>query len=301
LDQLAADFRYARNLVTADECEQWLAGIGVSADEFSEHIVRRSFVAPTGLFDGGASDVERGAVVMDKDQARSFRVDLLLSDKFPPMSSALAWRIALRCENTPAPEAAKVAAQRTLGLENLRLAGLAREDRLAQPGEAAKLIDELPFLEALFQTQTQALLTPEHQHRVLTNLRLPLLRFDLEILELESEAAAREAFLCIKEDGITLDELAAQNHHPLRKRTSFLEEFPQDWQQGLLSATPGAALPPIQVDEGFQLCRLVSKRDPALTDPAVLRRVNDSLLQAHFRELESRHVRWHVNLEIEAS
>jgi len=301
LDQLATDFRYTRNLVTADECEQWLAALGVTSDEFADHFVRLGLAGPSGLFADTTQQNESAPLpaVMDPDMARSFRVDWLLSDEFPEMARALAWRVALQCDGRPAPDDGDLAVQRRRGLANQRCTGLELEDWLAQGEGATGWFDELPVLEALFQAESQAFLTPRNQQRALAGLRLPLFRFELEVLELESQAAAGEAFLCVTEDGIPLSELAAQNHQSLHRVTSFLEDLPEDWQQPLLSASPGQALPPFAVGDGFQLCRLLAKQDPVLTDPGVLARVNTSLLRGHFQELEQQHIQWQVNLEVE--
>jgi len=298
LDQLAAEFRYAHNWVSADECEQGLDALGVTSDEFADHFVRCALAGPGGLFAGAAppdaSAPDSG--VMDAEAARSFRIDLLLSGAFPAMARAIAWRVALQCEGRPAPDAGAVAAQKAHGLENQRLTAM---DWLA-PGEAvAGWLEELAVLEALFRTESRVFLNPRNQGRALADMRLQLVRLELEVLELETETAAREAFLCASEDGVTLAELAAQSGHLLRRMARFLEDLPPDWQQALMSAAPGQTLRPFADGGGYQLCHLVAKRDPALSDAEVQARVNGSLLRAHFQELENHHIQWHINLKAE--
>jgi len=110
LDKLASEFRYARNLVTAEECEQWLAGLGLSAEDFGEHIVRCSLAGVSDLFAGNVNEFLAGQASradtpqpqesptpppLDDEQARCFWIDLVLSVGFQEMARALAWRVAL--------------------------------------------------------------------------------------------------------------------------------------------------------------------------------------------------------------
>ena len=305
-----------------------LAGLpGLTLDDFAGHVLRCGLAGVNDLFASpvgqasrlpvpGASRpsrphaphaeaalpdaANRNEPPMDEELARSFRINLILSEKFHKMARALAWRLALNCEDALSPSHANTSAQKPRLAESPNAPHGNSENCLLQWQGHEASWEELLALEARFQAASQALLTPENQRRALASLRLPLMRLNLGILELESEAAAREAFLCATEDGIPLEALAAENRHAFRSVTDFLEALPEDWQQAVLSASPGAVLRPFRVGDGFQLCRLVSKKDPSLADPTVLSRVDASLLSAHFQELENRHIRWHVNLELDA-
>ena len=298
LEGLAEEFRYAHDLVSAEECEQWLAARGLSVDDFSAFCVCKYWSQPdcAAAIRPAAPPDEISALETD---ARQLRTCLILSDEFPSLARALAWRVALACENHLATDNPAVARWREHFLSAHALTEKDLPDWIAQWGGAMEWFQELAALEAQFAEESQRLLTLNQQQRALEPLRLHLLRLELEILEFQSPAASREAYLCAREERLTLAQLAEQIDIPPRLATCYLEEVPEAWQTPLLSASPGEVLPAFNSEQGFQVCRLVSKTNPSLADPVVLARVNAAILRARFMDLEARHVRWHLNLEVE--
>jgi hypothetical protein len=307
LEELASQFRYRRDLITAEECEQWLAMRGLTLDDFSEHIQQtywasQSLSPEINTGDKTTEAIPRDCAVTSADfeeddpqGTRRFRVGLLLSDDFNEMARALAWRVAVAGEGIRHPSDAAVSEARLDFLASHHLDEGTLPGWIKHWGGSADWFEELLRLEAGFQTESQGLLTTENQRRALAAMRLPLLRLEIEVLELASEAAAREAFLCASDDGTPLSELAEHSHYSLRSLSGLLEELPEPWQPSLLNAAPGAVLPPFASQDGFKLCRLVSKRDPTFTDRDVLDRVNAAILRAHYQELEARCIRWNMS------
>ncbi len=70
-------------------------------------------------------------------------------------------------------------------------------------------------------------------------LRLPLTRFETEMIELESRDAAREALFCVREDGMSMEEVATEGGYPYRHADFILEDLPVDAQQRFLSVSAG--------------------------------------------------------------
>jgi hypothetical protein len=112
------------------------------------------------------------------------------------------------------------------------------------------------------------------------------------MVELESLVAAREAFLCVRDDGISMEEVAKEGHYPFRRYTRLAEEIPLEDQQRFLSASRGDLLDPIERGDGFQLFRILGKMEPNLDDPVVRGRADERILDRHFAELVSRHLQW---------
>ena len=69
--------------------------------------------------------------------------------------------------------------------------------------------------------------------RELVALRLPLTRFETEVIELESRDAAQEALFCVREDGMSMEEVAVEGHYPYRRVDFLLEDIPIDVQQNI--------------------------------------------------------------------
>jgi hypothetical protein len=121
---------------------------------------------------------------------------------------------------------------------------------------------------------------------------MPLMRFDLELIEVDSRDAAREVFECVSADGEPMDEVASGAGYPYRRTRVFYEDLPEDLQPRLLSTRPGEVLDPVERDGLFELCRLVGKTDLDLADNEVRHRVEAKIVERHFSELVERFVRW---------
>ncbi len=159
-------------------------------------------------------------------------------------------------------------------------------------GRDAVWFNEMLEREALFGRQFEALLSVGSRERMLHTLRMPLMRFDLELIEVDSRNAAREVFECVDVDGEPMEEVASAAGYPYRRSHVFYEDLPEDLQPRLLSARPGEILEPIEREGRFELCRLVGKTELDLSDDEVRRRVEAKIVERHFSELVARFVRW---------
>src|SRR5207244_590771 len=119
-------------------------------------------------------------------------------------------------------------------------------------------------------------------------LRLPLTRFETEVIELESLDAAREALFCVREDGMSMEEVATEGRYPYRRADFLLEDLPVDAQQRFVSVSAGDILGPLARRNGFELCRVINKIEPQADDPNVQSRIDQRLLARHFSELARR-------------
>jgi hypothetical protein len=222
---------------------------------------------------------------------RWFCVDLLLSDEFELMARRLAWRVAARVQAGEPFEASEPPPAPPLAWNPAE-----SEDRVLSADPAWEV--ELAELEAAFTSCCRTALTPEARKRMHASLRMSLVRLELEVLELDTEAAAREAFLCAGQDGQPLAPVAEAGGYPLRPLCAFVEDLPEDWRQPVLSAYPGTVLRPFKRDKGYDLCRVRAKQEPPLDNAEVGKRVDDALLRRHLDELEARHVQWQIALEV---
>ena len=294
-------FRFARDLVSAEECDRWLAQRGLSFEDLTASVTRRlrAELAP--------EDEAPNPPEPDAWDATRFRTDALLADEFTGWARGLGWRVALACEQgaLPADETAGKPSQNGKVRDGSRGRGsvaVPQQDRDShRPTSAAtgSLADLWPELEERFTAACAALVTPERRRRELTTQRLQLLRLEISAAEFESGAAAREAFLCAREDGAALAEVATANGFPVAAHEVFLGDLTPDWQQALISAKPGDVVAPLTADGRAVVLQLLGKREPSLDDPAVCRRLDADLRRQHFGELEAKHVRWLINVEVE--
>jgi len=288
VDEIAGDYRYGRDLTTAEECERWLMDRGLSVEDFQAHCLRVYWEKQLAGDEGGGGN---GADDEPEEVARWFEVDLLLSDDFDRLARQLAWRAALACDH----HLRDISTQPTAASTTL------------PPGDSDGIssgvattpdrIEELRRMEDTFQTRCRELLTVENQRRCLASLRLPLTRFELDILQLDEDLAAREAYLCITQDHMSLAEVAVEADYELSSLSTLLQDLRQEWQPIVLSAAVGTVLPPFGSGEERFLCLVTSKQEPTLDRPEVETRVNRTILRQHFMELEARHVQWQIRVD----
>jgi hypothetical protein len=143
------------------------------------------------------------------------------------------------------------------------------------------------------------LLVPQARQHELMTVRLHLTRFEIELIELESRDAAREALFCVREDGMSMEEVATEGRYPYRRAEFLLEDLPADSQQKYLSISQGDLMEPIPHGDGFQLCRVLKKIEPRLEDPKVKLRVDQRLLDRYFSDLTTQYT--HPRLSVPVS
>jgi hypothetical protein len=285
ISSAAEAFRYEYDLITTEETEAWLAKRGLTLDDFSEYFTRQYCVTAI-----------RESVVPDQveyqcassDLRRSFLAELILSGDLDRITTDLMARLAARCAGQePTPEAIAAEERKFLHRNSIKTAH--RANWLKKLGRDSKWLDEMLAIEAAYRTHCDRLLVPEARQHELMALRLPLTRFEIEVIELESRDAAQEALFCVQHDGMSMEEVASEGRYPYRRSEFLLEDLPVDAQKRFLSVSAGNVLEPIGRAEGFEVCRVVEKIEPQPDDPAVKLRIDQRLLGRHFSELMSKY------------
>src|SRR6266496_4050128 len=281
----AEAFRYQYDLITAEETEAWLANRSLTFDDFSDYFTRQYFA--TAIREKVAPD-EMEYQCASPDLRRSFLTELILSGDLDRMTSDLMARLAARCAGQePTPEA--VAAEERKFLHRNSINPAQRANWLKKLGRDSKWLDEMLTIEAAYRTHCDRLLVPEARQHELMALRLPLTQFEIEVIELESHDAAKEALFCVQQDGMSMEEVATEGGYPYRRLQFLLEDVPVDAQQRFLSVSAGNVLEPIARGDGFELYRVVSKIEPHADDPTVKSRIDQRLINRHFSELMSKY------------
>lgn len=267
VDEAVDAFRYARDLVSGEECEAWLAARDLAFSDLVECVTRR---LQAELVDGEAAEeaepIEEEAPI---DGSR-LRVDALLADEFGSWARHLARRAAAAAE-----------------------AG-------ADPGPEVPVRELWSAMDRAYRAAAEAVLTAEARQRELAGHRMGLMRLHLEVAEFDSEAAAREAWCCVREDGLELAAVARENGLPAQAIERFLGDLPPEWATLVQSARTGDVVLH-RPDEGSWVAVAVkARREPSLDDPAVVERVDAALTERHFHDLESKYIRWRLSVEVEA-
>jgi hypothetical protein len=287
ISSAAEAFRYEYDLITAEETETWLANRGLTLDDFADYLTREHY-ASTLHEEIIPDEIEYPSAGAELRQ--SFLAALILSGELDRMTGDLIVRLAARCAGKEPPSDALVTEKRKFHHRNgITSAELA--DWLEQLKRDSKWLDEMLAMEAAYRKHCDTLLIPEARQRELLALRLPLTKFETEMIEVESLDAAREALFCVREDGMSMEEVASEGGYPYRRTDFILEDLPVDAQHRFLSVSAGEMLKPVARGDGFELCRILKKIEPQLDDPNVKSRIDQRLLDRHFAELTGKYTR----------
>ena len=281
----AEEFRYRHDLITAEETEKWLANRGLTFEDFSDYFARQYCV---GAVDESFSSEQIAYTSATRELRHLFIAELILSGALEDMTNKLMWRLAARCAgNEPTSEA--IAAEKRKFLNRIAIEPAQLTSWLEEMGRDSQWLDQMLAVEAAYEAHCYAVLVPEARQRELMALRLRLTRFEIELIELESHDAAREALFCVREDGMSLEEVATEGRYPYRRANFLLEDLPADAQQKYLSVSQGDLLEPMPHSDGFELCRVIKKVEPRLEDPTVKLRIDQRLLNQYFSDLTTKH------------
>ena len=292
----AEEFRYRHDLITAEETEAWLAHRGLTFNDFSDYFARQYCLS---ALKESSSLEEIEHVSADPELRDTFVTELILSGALDDMVVKLTWRLAAHCAGKELT-ADDIAAEKRRFLERINIEPAGLTDWLEALGRDSQWFDEMLTVEAAYRMHCDSLLVPEARSRELRALRLRLTRFEMEVIELESRDAAKEALFCVREDGMSMEEVATEGRYPYRRADLFLEDLPADAQQKYLSVSQGNVLEPMPHGDGFELCRIIKKAEPRLEDPIVKSRVDQRLLRQYFSDLTTKYTHPRLSVPVSA-
>lgn len=200
-----------------------------------------------------------GAPPPDADAAQ---IEAILSDGFSKLARELAARVAVALH-----------------------AGALRSGAVA---------DLWPTLVAHHRAFAAGAADPQARQRLLHSTRLEWVQIAFEQVEFDHLDAAREARLCVLEDGQSLRQLATVGRFAHATRCERVATLPPAWTHALMRTRPGDITPVIRDGERLLLLGVIRLIEPTLNDPMVLAGIDAQLLDQHLEPLLARHVRWQL-------
>ncbi len=289
LESLCEEFRYARDLVTAEETEKWMTDRAVSESQFQRFFERGFWLAKLGETITPTERLLDDATPEDLDQ---LRIQLMMSGEFDLLAKRLGQRVAARL-TTDIPEPVFVDLQQAEHARFLERAGITGQDVprwLAHLNRDAGWLQLQIESEAVYRFLCGETLTHENMERSLKSLSMALIQFEYDLLEADTEDVLKEAHLSITLDKMSVEELARENGLPFRRLHSFMEFLPEPLQQRFLSGAVGDVV--LSGGERPQLFHIVSKTEPSLDNPAVKKHLHRRLLGTLLSGLENKHIHW---------
>lgn len=294
-------FRYARELLTTEELEAWLCRWVLTTEAWIEQLerslVRRRWSAE-------AAQMTARYPVSAEEVDRAIWAEAVCSGELERLATKLAGRAAaaaciggqtLEGSQAPATEPAGASGEHAEVYDVLAevsahgLAGVPARERHAR-------LDHLLALERRFHRFRRQVLTPAALCDAIQTHALDWIRVRCQSAAFSSEQMAREAALCVREDGEALGEVARAAHAPVTERWLYLNEATPAARPLFLSAESPSLLGPLPEVGQYMLVRVAEKIPPSPADPLIRARAEDAVLRTAVNREVNRRVRWEAKL-----
>lgn len=263
IDDAAAEFRYDRELITAEEMEAWLESRGITPEEWMGYI-RRSVLRQ--LWADDLDEIVAEHAVDDADLDEALRIDLLCSGNHRILAEELAVEAAAAAASPSSPSPSSPSS---------------RDEALATIRDRA----------VYFREHAVA---PEALSREVASNQMEWIRIDCRAISFTDEGPAREAALLLREDGLDIAEVAGEADVPLEEIVFYLDELEPDQHSRFLGATANDVVGPVQVDDRYTVYQVAAKVMPSVEDPEIQRRAEEGLIARVLAGEVTRRVRWHA-------
>ncbi|MDH5283542.1 MAG: hypothetical protein OEW80_06620, partial [Gemmatimonadota bacterium] len=311
IEAAAGEYRYERELITAAETEEWLESHGLTAGEWMGYVEREVLRAQCEdrleqwIEDHPASPQE----ILD-----AMRDLWICADVGRELAEGLAeWVAAAGAEGVGATSEYGIGATgetlvgaghigesaeyRTLPTVELTEEETELAERLPglDPNRLARRLSRLRRLQAAEAKFRSQVTTPEAVRREVEHHRLEWVRLHCTVAHFSTEAHAREAALCVREDGMSLEEVATGARAEVEDVRLLLSEVESDLRNALLPARSGDLVGPLRSGDQWALFAVEEKSLPALDDPDTAELAAREAGERAVREQVSRRIRWLVD------
>lgn len=257
VDSAAVEFRYARELIAAEEMETWLEGHELSPESWLDYLSRS---------------------VLRSRHAESLPEIVARHPVSQEEVEGVLW-----CEGVCSGRLARFAQE---------LAELAAVFDAAGEGPDTTVCPDLAELEAAFRRFREGVVTPKAIEDQLGSHHLDWVRVECSTLSFPEEESAREAALCLREDGRQLGEVAEEARLVVAQKGFYLEELGEELRDHFMGVRQGELLGPLEMDGEFVLFLVGSKVLPAREDPEVRQRAEREIVRRSLEREVGRRVRW---------
>ena len=255
--ETANAFRYAHNLISAEETRDWLARWQMSVEDWMS-CLRAHWLLDHSIERPGHGGVARPAG--DAEVAAAVKIHAVCTGRLDDWAVRLAGRAALAAQSG--------------GLTS---------------GSPRELI---ACVESGYERQQQQAVTPKRIETKIADHRLDWIRFACRYVWFPEERIAREASFCLTEDGLTLDEVASDARGVVQQWDFYLDEIEAAARPHFLAARAGDWLGPIRLLAGFPLFAVVAKTMPVAEDPHIRGRAEQAIVEGLTRQAMNERVRW---------
>ncbi len=273
-------FRYEHDLISAGETEAWLNERGMNTADFGRWLYQR-------LCRETIAAAEDDAIPDDFPDL--LRIHLWLSDEMGALAKRLRRRVAADVELVQRGKPVSGEAVLKQFLDRRRFDGRSLSEWLSALARDQSWLESAARLESAFDRLVIEALTDEVRTARLSSMGAALTRLEIDTLEFDSAAAAREAALCVHDDGASLASVARDAGYHAERSLMWADDLAGPFVQRLLGAAEGEVVGPIERYGRFAVHQLLRKIEPSLADADVRGRIDEAVLDEYFDTICSRH------------
>lgn len=270
---VATTFRYAHNLISAEETQTWLDRQEMTVEDWMNwlrgKLLRERWA-------GRLSEILAAHAVSEEQVAKVLKHHAVCAGKL------VDWAVKL------AGHAAIVAKSGSFDSGQFPLTGATEAT-----GSPRDLVSHI---ESEFERQRQQAVTPKLIETKIADHRLDWIHFDCLSLWFAEERMAREAAWCVTEDGLTIDEVARQAHTEVKRWAFYLDEIDAAIRPYFMAARQGDSLGPLKMtaqdQNGFPFFSIVEKKMPAIDDPMIRQRAEKTIIANLMEQAINEQVKW---------
>jgi hypothetical protein len=294
--EAAADaFRLERELYDAAKAENWLADRNVTFAGWMKYIERCLLRQK---WQSRLPELVRKYPVSEQRLNRNVRVIGFCSGHFARFARKLAGRAAaaerMRQEGAAGQLTEQLEQQReraetsfTCSDEDAKLLGLSAE-------ACTETMRKHAGLERGLEQFRRLLIAPAKVERHISARQIEWTRIQARSLSFDTEAEAREAAMCIRDDGEDMSAVAARTRARACREQFDLEDLEAGLQAMFLPVRKGDLIGPLASGKEFKLFLVSDKTMPSAKDVACRSRAEQILLQTALDAEISARVQWQV-------
>lgn len=286
VDEAGREFRYDRDLVTAQSMEEWLAKRDLSVTDWAGHLERQ---LERKRWSDQLDELVARYPLADDEAARLTLIDVTCSGELRKWAQTLAAHAAVHSRMAPATEATLERSSITPSREVAAVAAL-----LDLSGEEVlETTRRLEHIEDSFDRFRAAQLTDRALQDFVGQRQLDWVRFDCRMMSFPEESMAAEAAMMLREDDEGFTGVYSVAHAQPKTAKFFLDEVEGPLRERFLGARAGDLLGPVRVNDEYHLYQIEEKLLPTATDPEVRRRAEEGVLKVALARQTNDKVRWH--------
>lgn len=286
VDEVAEGWRYERDLLAADDLEDWLRGRSLGFDEWTAYLQREVWAASE-----GEAMMTSSRRIARSDVAQALFAEAVCSGTLDDLSYRLAAWASSLAAHPEAPPCPKSRVRSTLKA----IPSAVRMDGLLGlgPEETMERAEHIACLLVRFEALTEELTAPAALEREVSAHALEWTQLDCEIVTFPDEGQAREAAFIVRQDGLSLGEAAALAHVEVEDAQYRIEDVDQGIRDRFVSARPGQLVGPVSLGDTYTLVSVLQRSEPSVDDPVIQARARDRVVARTIEREVTKRVRWH--------